>query len=103
VAINTDASVRRLKGADRPVNPEGDRSRVISALSCVDAVVLFDEDTPYEIIKAIKPDVLCKGADYKSKQDVVGWDIVESNGGRVALIELVEGRSTSNVINRLKD
>ena len=101
VAINTDASVRRLKGADRPVNPEGDRSRVISGLASVDGVVLFGEDTPYEIIKAVKPDVLCKGADYKRKEDVVGWDVVEALGGRVALIELVEGRSTSNVIQKL--
>ncbi len=102
VAVNTDASVRRLnKGPNRPVNPEDDRSRVISALAWVDAVVLFDEDTPYEIIQAIKPDVLCKGADYKNKQEVVGWDIVEANGGRVALIPLVEGRSTSSVIEKI--
>ena len=102
VAINTDDSVRRLnKGPNRPVNPEGDRSRLISSLACVDAVVLFGEDTPYEIIKSVKPHVLCKGADYKSKQDVVGWDIVEANGGRVALIPLVEGRSTSKVIEKM--
>src|SRR6185295_10714775 len=102
VAVNTDASVRRLnKGPNRPVNPEGDRSRVLSALAWVDVVVLFDEDTPLEIIKAVKPDILCKGADYKRKQDVVGWDVVESYGGRVALIPLVEGRSTSNVIDKI--
>ncbi len=102
VAVNTDASVRRLnKGPNRPVNPEGDRSRLLSGWAFVDAVVLFDEDTPYELIKAVKPDVLCKGADYKNKQDVVGWDIVEANGGRVALIPLVEGRSTSNVIDKI--
>ena len=102
VAVNTDESVRRLnKGPNRPVNPEGDRSGLISSMACVDAVVMFNEDTPYEIIKAIKPHVLCKGADYKSKQDVVGWDIVEANGGRVALIPLVEGRSTSKVIEKI--
>ena len=104
VAINTDDSVRRLnKGPNRPVNPEGDRMRLISCMSCVDGVVLFGEDTPYEIIKAIKPNVLCKGADYKTKQDVVGWDIVEANGGRVALIDLVEGRSTSRVIDKINN
>ncbi|HYG77819.1 MAG TPA: D-glycero-beta-D-manno-heptose 1-phosphate adenylyltransferase [Planctomycetota bacterium] len=103
VGINTDASVRRLKGPERPVQTEGDRARIIAAQACVDGVVLFGDDTPYELIKAIKPDVLCKGADYKTKQDVVGWDVVEANGGRVVLIELVEGRSTSRVIERTKD
>jgi D-beta-D-heptose 7-phosphate kinase/D-beta-D-heptose 1-phosphate adenosyltransferase len=100
VAVNTDASVRRLKGPARPVNTQTDRVGVISAMEHVGAVVLFDEDTPYEIIKAVKPDVLCKGKDYSRKEDVVGWDIVEALGGRVALIELVEGRSTSNVIEK---
>lgn len=103
VGINTDASVRRLKGPERPVQSEGDRARIIASQASVDAVVLFAEDTPLELIKAIKPNVLCKGADYKSKQDVVGWDVVESYGGRVALIELVEGRSSSHVIKKLKD
>ncbi len=100
VGINTDASVRRLKGPERPVQSEGDRARIIASQACVDGVVLFGEDTPYELIKAIKPDVLCKGADYKTKKDVVGWDIVEAHGGRVVLIELVEGRSTSKVIEK---
>lgn len=101
VAVNTDASVRVNKGPHRPVTPEGDRLRVLSALASIDALVLFDEKTPYEIIKAVKPDVLCKGEDYKTKQEVVGWDIVEANGGRVVLIPLVEGRSTSNVIDKI--
>ncbi|MFH0940129.1 MAG: D-glycero-beta-D-manno-heptose 1-phosphate adenylyltransferase [Planctomycetota bacterium] len=101
VGINTDASVKRLKGPERPVNSEDDRARVISAMGCVDAVVLFGEDTPIELLKAIKPDVLCKGADYKCKEDVIGWEIIEANGGRVALIELVAGRSTSKTIDQM--
>jgi len=100
VGINTDASVRRLKGPERPVQSEGDRARIIASQACVDGVVLFGEDTPYELIKAVKPDLLCKGADYKTKKDVVGWDIVEATGGRVVLIDLVEGRSTSRVIEK---
>jgi D-beta-D-heptose 7-phosphate kinase/D-beta-D-heptose 1-phosphate adenosyltransferase len=101
VGVNMDASVKRLKGPERPLNTESDRANVLSALACVDAVVLFGEDTPLELIAAVKPDVLCKGADYKRKQDVVGWDIVEAHGGRVVLIELVEGRSTSNIIKKM--
>jgi D-beta-D-heptose 7-phosphate kinase / D-beta-D-heptose 1-phosphate adenosyltransferase len=103
VALNTDASVRRLKGPQRPVNPQTDRSRVISSLACVDAVVLFDEDTPMEVLKVVKPDILCKGGDYKSKQEVVGWELVEGYGGQIALIDLVEGRSTSNLIDKMRD
>ncbi len=100
VGINTDASVRRLKGAGRPVQPEADRARIIAAQACVDAVVLFDEDTPIELIKAVKPDVLTKGADYQKKQNVVGWDLVERWGGRVELIQLVQGRSTTQLIRK---
>jgi D-beta-D-heptose 7-phosphate kinase/D-beta-D-heptose 1-phosphate adenosyltransferase len=101
VGINTDASVRRLKGPNRPIVHEDDRARNLTALECVEGVILFDEDTPLKLIQAIKPDVLCKGADYKRKQDVVGWDFVESYGGRVELIPLVEGRSTSNILKKL--
>jgi D-beta-D-heptose 7-phosphate kinase/D-beta-D-heptose 1-phosphate adenosyltransferase len=100
VGVNTDASVRRLKGPDRPVNPEGDRARLLTYMGCVDAVVFFDEDTPLELIQAVKPDVLCKGGDYAVKENVVGWDVVESYGGRVALIDLLAGRSTSKVIEK---
>jgi D-beta-D-heptose 7-phosphate kinase/D-beta-D-heptose 1-phosphate adenosyltransferase len=100
VGVNTDASVRRLKGPDRPINPEGDRARLLTYMSCVDAVVFFDEDTPIELLKAVKPDILCKGGDYKGKEEVVGWELVESYGGRVALIELIAGRSTSKVIEK---
>jgi len=101
VGLNDDASVCRLKGPTRPVNNQEDRARVLGALQSVGAVVLFAEDTPLELIRALKPDVLVKGADY-SKDRVVGADVVEAAGGRVALIPLVEGRSTTGTIARLK-
>lgn len=101
VAVNTDASVGRLKGPGRPINTEVDRAMVLGALACVDAVVLFGEDTPLELIKSIKPDVLIKGADY-SKDKVVGADVVEAAGGKVVLIDLVKGRSTTGMVERMK-
>ena len=102
VGINTDRSVRALKGAKRPIIPEVERSHVIAALECVDYVILFDEDTPYELIKAVRPDILVKGADY-AKNEVVGHDIVESYGGKVELLPLLENTSTSTIINRIKE
>ena len=102
VGVNTDASVRRLKGAGRPLQSEHDRAQILASLECVDAVVLFDEDTPLKLIRAVRPDVISKGADYKSKHEVVGWDAVESWGGRVELVELVEGRSTTNLVSRAR-
>ena len=101
VALNTDASVQRLKGPTRPVQDEAARARVIGALRCVDLVVLFEEDTPLEIITALGPDVLVKGADYREDQ-VVGGDVVKARGGRIALIPLVEGRSTSALVAKAK-
>lgn len=98
VGLNTDASVKRLKGAGRPVNEEQARALVLSSLSFVDAVVLFDEDTPYELIKAVRPDVLVKGADYKI-EEIVGYDIVTSYGGKVETVPLVEGYSTTSIIS----
>ena len=100
IGVNSDASVKRLKGPSRPVNPEQDRMEILSALGFVDYVVLFDEDTPYELIKTIQPDVLVKGGDY-SIENVVGRDIVEARGGRVELIQFVEGKSTSNIIKKI--
>lgn len=97
VGLNTDASVKRLKGEGRPVNNEEARAMVLASLSFVDAVVLFDEDTPYELIKAVRPDVLVKGADYK-KEEIVGYDIVTSYGGTVETIPLVEGYSSTKII-----
>ena len=110
VAVNTDSSIKRLgKGDDRPVNAEDARAFVLSALGFVDMVILFDTDTPLEIIEALKPDVLVKGADYDpnekdptSKKYIVGSDIVNQYGGKVEAISLVDGFSTTGIINRLK-
>lgn len=101
VGINTDASVRRLKGPGRPLVPQQERARVIAALECVDAVVLFDEDTPLELVKQLHPDVLCKGADYRDKY-VAGAEEVRAWGGRLVLIELVDDRSTSDLIRKMR-
>jgi rfaE bifunctional protein nucleotidyltransferase chain/domain len=97
VGLNTDASVRRLKGANRPVNPQEARAMVLAALFFVDVVVFFDEDTPYELIKTIQPDILIKGADYKP-ENIVGYDIVTAKGGTVETVELVEGFSSTKII-----
>jgi D-beta-D-heptose 7-phosphate kinase/D-beta-D-heptose 1-phosphate adenosyltransferase len=101
VGLNDDASVKRLKGPNRPVNTAEDRARVLGALAGVGAVVLFSEDTPERLIQALRPDVLVKGADYREDQ-VVGGDFVKSYGGRIALIDLVEGKSTTGTINKLR-
>ena len=100
VGVNSDTSVKRLKGPSRPVNNEQDRAEMLSALGFIDYVVIFDEDTPYELIKKIQPDVLVKGGDYKP-EDVIGRDIVEARGGRLELISFVEGKSTTNIINKI--
>lgn len=100
VAVNDDDSIRRLKGSGRPVNTAADRTRVLGALSSVDAVIVFGEDTPVPLLERIRPDVLVKGADY-SRVEVVGADLVETWGGRVELVEMVPGRSTSGIIERL--
>ena len=98
VGLNTDASVRRLgKGEGRPLNPERDRAYVLAGLESVDAVVLFDEDTPLALITALEPDVLAKGADYQL-HDIVGADVVTARGGRVVRVPLVEGVSTTDLI-----
>lgn len=99
VGLNTDASVRRLKGEGRPVNDEEARAMVLASLGFVDAVVLFDEDTPYELIQAVRPEVLVKGADYKP-EEIVGYDIVISYGGLVTTVPLVEGYSTTRLLSR---
>jgi len=101
VGLNSDASVKRLKGDERPLQDENSRAVVMAGLGFVDAVVLFEQDTPYELIRYIQPDILAKGADYK-KSEVVGADIVEAHGGEVKLIEFVEGYSTTAVINRMR-
>jgi len=101
VGLNTDASVRALKGPGRPLIREDDRARVLAALASVDAVVLFDEPTPLRLIEALRPDVLAKGADYR-EEDVVGAAEVKSWGGRLVLVPLVEDRSTSGIIRRMQ-
>jgi D-beta-D-heptose 7-phosphate kinase/D-beta-D-heptose 1-phosphate adenosyltransferase len=100
VGVNTDDSVRGLKGPSRPIQHESDRARIVAAQACVDVVVLFDEETPYELIRDLRPDVITKGADYSHKEDVVGWDIVERYGGMVRLVDLVEGHSSTRLIQR---
>jgi D-beta-D-heptose 7-phosphate kinase/D-beta-D-heptose 1-phosphate adenosyltransferase len=100
LGLNTDASIRRIKGETRPVIHEADRARVLAALEAIDAVILFDEDTPLALIKAIQPDVLAKGSDYTEGQ-VVGAQEVKSWGGKVALVDLVPGRSTSKIIAKI--
>lgn len=102
VGINSDASVRRLgKGPERPLVPEAARAEVVAALAAVDWVTIFDEDTPAEVIAAVLPDVLVKGADWAPDQ-VVGREIVEARGGRVLLVPLVEGFSTTALVERLR-
>jgi rfaE bifunctional protein nucleotidyltransferase chain/domain len=100
VGLNTDASIRRIKGLGRPINKGADRSVVLSALGCVDFVCFFSDDTPLALIRAIGPDVLVKGADWKVN-DIVGNEIVKRRGGRVRTIRLTRGRSTSNTIDRV--
>ena len=100
VGLNSDASVRRAKGPTRPVNPEQDRAYVLGSLRAVDFVVIFDEDEPRNLISQILPDVLVKGKDWAHY--VSGRDIVEANGGRVVLAEMVEGRSTTATIEKMR-
>lgn len=100
VALNSDSSVRKLKGSGRPIIPEKDRAYLISGLSCVDFCIIFDEQTPARIIKEIKPDILVKGADYK-KNEIVGQKTIKKEGGRVITIPLAAGRSTSSIIKKI--
>ncbi len=100
VGINSDASIRKLKGKSRPINPQLDRSEIISALASVDYVTIFGQSTPLEIIKKIKPDVLVKGADWKTS-DIVGADILKQYGGRVAREKFLDGYSTTKLIEKI--
>jgi D-glycero-beta-D-manno-heptose 1-phosphate adenylyltransferase len=101
VGINSDRSVHAVKGPDRPITPEAERAEILAALACVDAVAIFDEDTPYEIISAIAPDVLVKGADW-AENAIVGRDIVEARGGRVVRASIEEGYSTTSILARIR-
>ena len=101
VGINSDASVRALKGEGRPVVPEGERAEVLAALEPVDRVLIYDEPTPLETIRALQPDVLVKGADW-AEDRIVGRDVVEAAGGRVVRVELLPGQSTSALLERVR-
>lgn len=101
IGLNTDASITRLKGEGRPVQDERSRALLLSALRFVDAIVLFDQDTPYDLIKIVQPDVLVKGSDYKA-EDIVGYDIVMERGGEVVTIDYLDGFSTTGLINQIK-
>ena len=101
VAVNSDRSVKAIKGPERPVINENERAEMLAALGCVDMTVIFDEDTPYEIIKILVPDVLVKGGDWK-EEDIVGADIVKKAGGEIKSITFVEGSSTTGIIERIR-
>lgn len=100
LGLNSDASVRRLKGASRPVNTQDNRALVLAGLSAVDYVCIFEEDTPYELIREVLPDVLVKGGDW-APSDIVGSDIVLARGGKVLSLDFVEGLSTTGIIQKL--
>lgn len=101
VGVNSDRSVRAIKGSDRPITSEDERAEVLEALTCVDGVVIFDEDTPHELIAALQPDVLIKGADW-AQDAIVGRDLVEARGGRVVRVPIEVGYSTTNLIDRIR-
>ena len=102
VGLNSDRSVKALaKAPDRPINSENERAEILAALASVDAVVIFDEDTPHEIISALQPDILVKGADW-GENAIVGRDVVEARGGKVVRIALAEGYSTTKIIERIR-
>lgn len=101
VGLNSDASVKQLKGPQRPVQNENDRAEILSSLACVDSVALFTQDTPAEIIQMVRPDFLVKGGDWK-KESIVGSDFVESYGGQVLSLQFIDGKSTTSIINRSK-
>jgi D-beta-D-heptose 7-phosphate kinase/D-beta-D-heptose 1-phosphate adenosyltransferase len=101
VAVNSDRSVRAIKGPSRPLTAEGERAEVLAALACVDAVVIFDEDTPAEIVRCLQPDVLVKGADWAADR-IIGRDTVEARGGRVVRIPVEPGWSTTEIVDKIK-
>jgi rfaE bifunctional protein nucleotidyltransferase chain/domain len=101
VAVNSDRSVRAIKGTSRPINAEADRAEVLAALSVVDAVVIFDEDDPHAVISAIQPDILVKGADWAADR-IIGRDVVETRGGRVIRIPFAPGFSTTAMIEKIR-
>jgi D-beta-D-heptose 7-phosphate kinase/D-beta-D-heptose 1-phosphate adenosyltransferase len=101
VGLNSDASVRRNKGPERPINPEHERAEVLAALACVDAVSIFDDDTPADIIRRVQPDILVKGSDWPADQ-IVGRDTVEARGGQVILEPVEQGYSTTAIVEKVR-
>ena len=102
IGLNTDQSVRKIKGNTRPIQEGNSRAIILASMQFVDAIVFFSEPTPYTLIKEIQPDILVKGADYK-KEDIVGYDIVSQRGGKVETIEFIEGYSTSTIERKIKN
>jgi D-beta-D-heptose 7-phosphate kinase/D-beta-D-heptose 1-phosphate adenosyltransferase len=100
LGLNSDASIRRLKGENRPLIGQEERAHILAALNCIDYLVIFDEDTPLELIETLRPDILVKGGDY-APEDVVGKQLVEAYGGRLELITFVDGKSTTNIIEKI--
>jgi len=101
VGLNTDNSVRRIKGNDRPLQDELSRAMILASLQFVNVVVMFDEDTPYNLIKTVQPDFLVKGSDYKANE-IIGYDVVSARGGEVVTIDFLDGYSTTGIINHIK-
>lgn len=101
VAVNSDASVRRNKGPERPITPQAERAEVLAALACIDAVTVFDQDTPLAVISEIQPDILVKGADW-AHDAIVGRDVVEARGGRVERIAVEQGHSTTSIVAKIR-
>lgn len=102
IGVNTDASVSKLKGLNRPIQDEQSRLQILASLQCVDAVILFDEETPYELISLLQPDVLVKGSDY-TPENIVGYDVVTAKGGEVKTIDFIPGFSTSGIERKIKN
>lgn len=100
VGVNSDASIQRLKGQNRPLQSQCSRLNILAAFSFVDYVVLFEEDTPLELIKLVQPDILVKGADYKI-ENIVGYDVVKAKSGEIKTIEFLDGYSTTNIVNKI--
>jgi rfaE bifunctional protein nucleotidyltransferase chain/domain len=102
IGLNTDTSTRKLKGPGRPINDEHSRAMILASFFFVDAIILFDEETPYELIQQIQPDILVKGADYEP-EDIIGYDIIMAKGGKVETISFLPGYSTSNIEKRVRN
>ncbi|MGC8802945.1 MAG: D-glycero-beta-D-manno-heptose 1-phosphate adenylyltransferase [Bacteroidales bacterium] len=102
IGLNTDASVRRLKGEGRPVQDEETRALILASLSCVTYVVLFDEDTPLNLIKLVQPDILVKGGDYANVETIVGYEVVKQKGGEVIALPFVDGHSTTQLLQKIR-